>query len=111
MLGCAESQQSSGSDCMHLEALRVMGTNAEGGGPDERGRVFELPTDDGVPLVQAQRQVAVGADPLGVEGVHRRFTGGPDGQRLLQIRFTAASDPRHLHTHTLPSITRSWSCP
>lgn len=34
--------------------------------PEERLRVLELPTDDRVPLVETEREIAVGLDPLGV---------------------------------------------
>ncbi len=85
--------------------------------PDEGGGVLELPADDGVPLVQPQRQVPVAADPLGVEGVHRRLAGGPDGQMLLQLVIPATSHPRHLRRRpaaaaspTLPSLPAPKPC-
>ena len=38
-------------------------------GADERRRVLELPSHDVGPLIQAQREVAPGADPVGEVGV------------------------------------------
>mmetsp|Transcript_22026 Transcript_22026/g.74075 ORF Transcript_22026/g.74075 Transcript_22026/m.74075 type:complete len:439 (+) Transcript_22026:276-1592(+) len=41
--------------------------------PEEGGRVLELPADHVVPLVELEREVPVGPDPLGVGRVHDRL--------------------------------------
>lgn len=42
-------------------------------GAEEGLWVLEFPADDGVPLVEFEGEVAVGADPFGVVGVHDGF--------------------------------------
>lgn len=42
-------------------------------GAEEGLWVLEFPADDGVPLVELEGEVAVGADPFGVVGVHDGF--------------------------------------
>ena len=39
----------------------------------ERLRVLELPSDDGIPLVEFEGKVSVTADPFGVVWVHDSF--------------------------------------
>ena len=56
-------------------------------GAQERHRVFELPADDVVPLVETQGEVAVGADLLGVVWVHGGFAGGADGEARWELVF------------------------
>lgn len=51
---------------------------------EERLGVLELPTDDGVPLVELEGQVTVTSDPLGVVGVHDSLRRGTDSDLLLQ---------------------------
>jgi hypothetical protein len=46
--------------------------------------VLKLPSHDGVPLVQTQREVPVTANPLGVIGVHNGLGGGTNGDLLLK---------------------------
>lgn len=50
----------------------------------ERLGVLELPSDDGVPLVQAQGQITVTANPLGVVGVHNSLGCRTDSNLLLE---------------------------
>lgn len=49
----------------------------------ERGGLFGLPSDDRVPLVQAEGKITMTADPLGVIRVHDGFGGWTDGNRNL----------------------------
>lgn len=51
-------------------------------------RVLELPADDRVPLVQFEREIAMGTDPFGVVGVHGSFGGGTDCNRLFEVGLT-----------------------
>ena len=44
--------------------------------PQERCWVLKFPTHDVIPLVELQRQVAVGPDPAGESGIHDGLTGG-----------------------------------
>lgn len=54
-------------------------------GTEERGRLLGFPAHDVVPLVQAQGQVTVGANPLGVVWVHDGFGGGTHGDGDLLV--------------------------
>ena len=50
-------------------------------GAEEGLGVFEFPTDDAVPLVELEREVAVAADPFGVVwGRVRGWQGGKEGR-------------------------------
>lgn len=52
----------------------------------ERGGLLGLPSDDRVPLVQAEGKITVTADPLGVVRVHDGFGGRTDGNGDLSHR-------------------------
>ena len=54
------------------------------GGAQQHPRA-QLPADDVRPLVDQQRQVAVGVDPLGEGAADDRLGGGADDQRLGQL--------------------------
>ena len=69
-------------------------------GSQKGGGVLELPTHNIAPLVQVQREVTVGPDPLGKERVHNCLRGGADGQGLGQVRGTTTSHPCHLRSET-----------
>lgn len=58
-------------------------------GSEEGLGVFEFPADDGVPLIEFEREVAVGADPFGVVGVHDGFGGGTDGDGFFEVGLAA----------------------
>ena len=62
-----------------------------------------LPAHHVRPLIDQDRQVAIGADPLGVHGVDNRLRGGADDERLLQLLAATVrdhgefgSEPRHV---------------
>lgn len=61
-------------------------------GSEERLGVLELPTDDGVPLVELEGQVTVTSDPLGVVGVHDSLRRGTDSDLLLQRGGTTVAE-------------------
>ena len=63
---------------------------------DERRGVLELPSHDVAPLVELQREVAVGPDPVGDHGVHHRLGRGTDRDGALEFRLPASRHPRHL---------------
>lgn len=53
---------------------------------------------DVVPLVEFERQVVVGLDPLGVGRVHDRLAGRTDGDGLGQLRLAGARHPGHFRS-------------
>lgn len=62
-----------------------------------KGNEKELLTyDDIVPLIELERQVSVGLDPLGIGRVHNRLRRGADGNRFGQVAITRLGDPGHL---------------
>jgi hypothetical protein len=64
-------------------------------GTKERLRVLELPSNDGVPLVELEGQVSVTTDPLGVVRVHDGLGRGTDGNLLLE-RGGATADRQRI---------------
>lgn len=67
-------------------------------GAEERLGVLELPTDDRVPLVQAERQIAMRPDPLGIVGVHDSLGSRADGNVLFEIVLAAGKCQRMAST-------------
>ena len=65
-------------------------------GPEEGGRVLELPPDDVAPLVELEGQVPVAPDPLGEGRVHDGLRGRPDGDGDLEVRGAGLGDPGDL---------------
>lgn len=62
-------------------------------GAEEWGCLLGFPPDDTVPLVQAQGEVAMGANPLGVVWVHDGFGCGTHGDGdLLVVSFESGSN-------------------
>lgn len=53
--------------------------------PEEGYRVFELPSDNGVPLIEAQGEVPMTSYPLGVVGVHDGLGCWPYGDWLIEL--------------------------
>ena len=71
---------------------------------EERHGVLELPSDNVVPLVELERQVAVALDLLGVVAVHGGLTGRTHSQPLLQLVLAALGHPCDLSGETLDVI-------
>jgi hypothetical protein len=79
-------------------------------GTEERLRVLEFPSDDRVPLVELEREITVGLDPLCVvweelgsmigvgklrhTGIHNGFRGRADGDGLLEFSASAGRGVR-----------------
>lgn len=59
---------------------------------EERLGVFEFPTDDRVPLVEFEWEIAVRADPFGVVWVHGSFGSRTNGDRFFEVGLTARKD-------------------
>ena len=59
---------------------------------------FESAYHNVVPLVELEREVPVGLDPLGVGGIHNGLAGGSDGYGLRQLAVTRPRHPGHLPT-------------
>jgi hypothetical protein len=68
-------------------------------GTKERLGVLELPSNDGVPLVELEGQVSVATDPLGVVRVHDSLGRGTDGNLLLE-RGGTTTDRRSISIET-----------
>jgi hypothetical protein len=66
--------------------------------------VLKFPSDDIVPLVQLERKVSVRLDLAGKVRIHGGFTGGTDGNRLLEVRFAALGDPCYLGSETFEML-------
>ena len=60
---------------------------------EERGRVFEFPSDNVGPLIKKDRKVSVTLNPLRKGGVHDGFTSGSDCHRFFESRCTVFGDP------------------
>ena len=70
-----------------------------GSGFNEYGSETLEPTyHNVVPLVELEREVPVGLDPLGVGGIHHGLAGGSDGYGLRQLAVTRPRHPGHLPT-------------
>ena len=63
---------------------------------EEGGWVLELPADHVGPLIDLEREITVGANPLGKCGVHNGFGSGADGDRLLHVALARLGHPRDL---------------
>ena len=73
-------------------------------GSDEGCRVLEFPSDHVCPLVEAEGQVPVGVDPLGVARVHNSFTGGSNGDGLREDALSGLGHPGYLRSKSLDMI-------
>lgn len=65
-------------------------------GSEEGLGVLELPSHNGVPLVQAQRKVTVAANPARIVWVHHSLTCGTNGNLLLEGSGTGVCHPGDL---------------
>ena len=64
-------------------------------GPQERGWMLELPSNDVAPLIEAQWEIAMTLNPFGVGRIHDGFRGRTDGDGLGQLRTATARHPCH----------------
>jgi hypothetical protein len=62
---------------------------------------LELPSDNVVPLVQLEGQVAVRLDLAGEVGVHGGLRGWAHGDGLLQIRLSTLGNPGNFGSEAL----------
>jgi len=63
--------------------------------------MLEFPAHNVAPLVQAERQVSVGLNPLGVRRVHNRFAGWTNGDWLSEFILTGFGYPGNLKFKTI----------
>jgi len=59
---------------------------------EERLGIFELPTDNRVPLVEFERKIAVRTDPFGIIWVHSSLGCRANSDRFFEVGLTARID-------------------
>jgi hypothetical protein len=65
-------------------------------GSDKGCGLFEFPSDHICPLVELQRKISMGSNPVGVRRVHNGFRGRSNGDGFLQSRLARFSYPGDL---------------